>query len=179
MVLDRIINVKELAELSLNEKLYNRAIFSNQNFQIYEVQRTLAKLKFGLDIGHSYIPAKTLEQGKTDILAILRKFIPFTNMFRYNMFNQSFIEILGDSSRLKAISIGHISDSINTHGLGVINTCIDVIYKFITMRLNNLSQMMLDETLTSYLLREARWMAKKRHKMNKEKERTGERNEQS
>lgn len=37
VVLDRIINVKELAELSLNEKLYNRAIFSNQNFQIYEV----------------------------------------------------------------------------------------------------------------------------------------------
>jgi hypothetical protein len=87
VVLDRIINVKELAELSLNEKLYNRAIFSNQNFQIYEVQRTLAKLKFGLDIGHSYIPAKTLEQGKTDILSILRTFIPFTNKFRYNMFN--------------------------------------------------------------------------------------------
>lgn len=37
VVLDRIINVKELAELSLSEKLYNRAIMSNQNFQIYEV----------------------------------------------------------------------------------------------------------------------------------------------
>ena len=37
VVLDRIINIKELAELSLSEKLYNRAIMSNQNFQIYEV----------------------------------------------------------------------------------------------------------------------------------------------
>jgi WASH complex subunit 7 len=164
VVLNRIINIKELAELSLAEKFYNRAIYNQQNFHVYEVMRTLAKLKYNLDVGHSYIPAKSLEQGKTDILAILRKFIPFTNMFRYNMFNQSFIEVLGDGSRLKAISISHISDSIKTHGLGVINTCVEVVYKFIVLRINNFSQMMLDETLTSYLLREHRWLEKKKYK---------------
>ena len=72
---------------------------------------------------------------------------------------------------MKAISIGHISDSINTHGLGVINTCVDIVFKFVTMRLNNFTQMMLDETLVSYLQREARWMEKQREKGKQEKER--------
>lgn len=72
---------------------------------------------------------------------------------------------------MKAISIGHISDSINTHGLGVINTCVDVVFKFVTMRLNNFTQMMMEETLISYLQREARWMEKQREKGKQEKER--------
>ena len=164
VVLDRIVNVKELAELSLAEKFYNMVSYNEKNFKMYEVMRSLAKLKYGLEVGHSYMPAKSLEQGKTDILGILRKFGLFTKTFRYNMFNQSFIEVLGDGSRLKAISIQHISDSIGTHGLGVINTSVDVVYKFIKMRINNFSQMMLDETLRSYLLREHRWLEKKKYK---------------
>ena len=39
--------------------------------------RTLAKIKYDLDLGHSYIPSKTIDQGKTDILAIVRSFMFF------------------------------------------------------------------------------------------------------
>lgn len=167
VVLDRIVNIKELTELSIAEKLYNQAVFNKKNFHIYEVMRSLAKMKYDLDVGHSYLPAKTIEQGRTDILSIIRNFIQFTQRFRYNMFNQSFIEVLGDQgSRLLAISISHISDSIKTHGLGVINTCVDIVHKFVLMRINNFSQMMLDETLRSYLLREHRWLEKRKNKDN-------------
>lgn len=169
VVLDRIVNVKELAELSLSETLYNRAIFNKKNFHIYEVIRSLAKMKYGLDVGHSYVPAKTIEQGRTDIISIIRNFVQFTQKFRYNMFNQSFIEVLGGTgSRLLAISISHISDSIKTHGLGVINTCVDIVHKFVLMRINNFSQMMLDDTLRSYLLKEHRWLEKKKYKTQKD-----------
>jgi len=164
VVLDRIIDIKELVELSISESMYNRVIYNQHNYRIYEVMRTLAKLKYDLDIGHSYIPPKAIEQGKVDILTILKQFMSVTQRFRYNMFNQSFIEVLGDSSRLRAFSIPHIVNSINTHGLGIIPTSVDIVYKFSLGMVNNFSQLMQDETLTSYLVREYRWFKKYRRK---------------
>lgn len=99
-----------------------------------------------------------------DILVILRSFKGFTQRFRYNMFNQTFIEQLGDSQRLKAISITHISNSINTHGLGVINTSVDIVYKFVNQMVNVFSAMMQDQNLNSAIVREYRWFKKFRKK---------------
>lgn len=137
-VLDKIIDLKYLIEVSLAEGLYNRISDNQKNYDLYEIMRVLAYSKYGLDLGHSYIPSKTVEQGKTDILAILRSLIFFIQNFKYNMFNQTFIECLNDSTRLKAVSINLISDSIKTHGLGIIKNSINIVveqihrYPFLT-----------------------------------------------
>ena len=126
-VLDRIIDLRFLVESSLSESLYNRISDNQRNFDTFEIMRVLAKVKYNLDLGHSYIPSKTIEQGKTDILAIIRSIIFFIQNFKYNMFNQTFIETLNESTRLKAVSINLISDSIKTHGLGVVKGSINLI----------------------------------------------------
>lgn len=126
-IIDKIVDVKYLIETSLAESLYNRISDNQKNFSVYEVMRTLAKVKHNLDLGHSYIPSKTVEQGKTDVLAILRSLIFFIQNFKYNMFNQTFIETLNESTRLKAVSINLISDSIKTHGLGIVKSSISLL----------------------------------------------------
>lgn len=130
-VLDKLVDMKHLIEMSLSENLYNRISDNQKNFTVYEIMRTLAKVKFDLDIGHSYIPSKTVEQGKTDVLAILRSLMFFIQNFKYNMFNQTFIETLNESTRLKAVSINLISDSIRTHGLGIVKSSIGLLVETI------------------------------------------------
>ena len=130
-VFDKTFNLKNLIELSLSESLYNRISDNQKNFDTYEIMRSLAKTKFNLELDHSYIPSKTVEQGRTDVLTIIRSFKPFILNFKYNMFNQTFIETLKDSTRLKAVSINLISDSIKTHGLGIIKGSIQHVADFI------------------------------------------------
>lgn len=131
VVFDKIVDVKYLIEVSLSESLYNRISDNQKNFDIFEVMRTLAKVKFDLELGHSYIPSKTIDQGKTDVLAIIRSFKQFILNFKYNMFNQTFIETLKESTRLKAVSINLISDSIKTHGLGIVKGSVQHVAEFI------------------------------------------------
>jgi hypothetical protein len=47
------------------------------------------------------------------------------------MFNQTFIETLKESTRLKAVSINLISDSIKTHGLGIVKGSVQHVAEFI------------------------------------------------
>lgn len=126
-IVNKLIDVRFLLETSLAENLYNRISDNQKNFAVYEIMRSLAKVKFNLDLGHSYIPSRTVEQGKTDVLAILRSLIFFIQNFKYNMFNQTFIETLNESTRLKAVSINLISDSIKTHGLGIVKSSISLL----------------------------------------------------
>lgn len=130
-VIDKLIDMKHLIEMSLSENLYNRISDNQKNFTVYEIMRTLAKVKYDLDLGHSYIPSKTVEQGRTDVLAILRSLVFFIQNFKYNMFNQTFIETLNESTRLKAVSINLISDSIKTHGLGIVRSSISMLVETI------------------------------------------------
>jgi WASH complex subunit 7 len=164
VVLDKIVDMKYLIEASLSESLYNRISDNQKNFDTYEIMRTLARVKYDIDIGHSYIPSKTIEQGRTDILAILRSLPFFIQNFKYNMFNQTFIETLNESTRLKAVSINLISDSIKTHGLGVIKSSISLLSEFIHKQINSFIVMMSNDTLNSLLVRESRWLRKNKEK---------------
>ena len=164
-----MLDIRELLELSLEEGLYNKVCFSEQNIKVFEVMRQIGRKKYGLNLNHSYIPIKSVEQGKIDIISLMKNFNIFVQRFKYNMFNQTFIELGGNNNKLKAISVDLIADSINTHGLGIINTSVNRIYQFVVKYINGISQLMMDENLASYLLREQRWLVQLRSKNNDEK----------
>lgn len=117
------------------------------NFATYEIVRQLAKTKYDLNLGHSYIPYKSLSQGHSDILAILRNFKSFITNYRYNIVTQTFMEEALDGNRIHAISISQIRSSIQAHGIGIINTSVSIIFKNVLQYVNMISQMMLEETL--------------------------------
>eukprot|EP01016_Furgasonia_blochmanni_P026262 TRINITY_DN2796_c0_g2_i7.p2 TRINITY_DN2796_c0_g2~~TRINITY_DN2796_c0_g2_i7.p2 ORF type:complete len:348 (-),score=114.55 TRINITY_DN2796_c0_g2_i7:2772-3815(-) len=65
---------------------------------------------------------------------------------------------------LNTISIQQIADSIKTHGLGVINSQINAVYKFILKKFNVFSQFLYDDLIQSPLIRELRFYKdKKKH----------------
>ena len=55
----------------------------------------------------------------------------FVSHFNYNLHTQQFIESTFDSVMLNTVGIQQIADSIQTHGLGILNTSINFVYRFI------------------------------------------------
>ena len=84
-----------------------------------------------MDIIPSYLPSQTLEQGTLDVLRIMKKLKKFLNSYKYNIYNQTFLEVTDDNRMLNSIGIQQIADSITTHGLGIMNTYVDKIYGYI------------------------------------------------
>jgi len=62
-VADEIFDIKEMIEEELHKILYNKACNFQNNYTTYEIIRSVAKCKFDLNLGHSYIPFLTLGQG--------------------------------------------------------------------------------------------------------------------
>ena len=55
------------------------------------------------------------------------------------------------------ISHRSIAKSIRTHGAGMINTCVNYTYQFLSKKFYVFSQFLFDDHIKSYLSREIRW----------------------
>lgn len=143
-ILDTTIDIKSHIEQKMNDSFYNLNILNLYDYETYEELRQLASELFGLSLLNVYIPSQTLEQGALDILSIIRNIQTFVVKFNYNIYNQTFIEVLyffllntfssklsKDGRMLGTVGIQQISDSIKTHGLGIINTNVNSVYKFL------------------------------------------------
>jgi WASH complex subunit 7 len=65
--------------------------------------------------------------------------------FKYNLHQSFFIEpTSADAASVKAISVYHLQNSLRTHGLGVVNTLINSIYKFLGKKFEILSKFLYD-----------------------------------
>ena len=66
-----------------------------------------------------------------DVLEIMRNIHIFVAKYCYNLNNQIFVEKMSDTKKhLNTINIGHISNSIRTHGIGIMNTSVNIIFQF-------------------------------------------------
>ena len=75
------------------------------------------------------------------------------------------MEETSDQNRVHSVSIPHITSSIHAHGIGILNTIVQIVYKdYIKKLINNIIQIMMDENLQSSLKREERWITKKKKK---------------
>ena len=93
-ILDVSIDIKSEIEKRLNEIFYNLNILNLYDYETYEYIRQLASEQFGIELLNVYIPSQTLEQGALDILSIIRNIQGFVSKYTYNLYNQTFIEVL-------------------------------------------------------------------------------------
>lgn len=93
-ILDTTIDIKSHIEQKMNDSFYNLNILNLYDYETYEELRQLASELFGLSLLNVYIPSQTLEQGALDILSIIRNIQTFVVKFNYNIYNQTFIEVL-------------------------------------------------------------------------------------
>ena len=140
----------------LDTTFYNLTTVSLSDWKTYTEMRTLAQKKYGLYLSEMYLPGQTLEQG-LDMLEVMRNIHIVMSRYYYNLNNQVFIEKTSPSKTLNTINIQHVSNSIRTHGAGIINTTINFTYQFLRRKFVVFSQFLYDDHIKSRLLKDARF----------------------
>lgn len=103
-----------------------------------------------------HLPAQTLEQG-LDVLEIMRNIHFFVSNYNYNLNHQIFVENKSDNKHLNTINIGHIANSIRTHGTGIMNTTVNFSYQFLRKKFGIFSQFLFDDQIKARLAKDARF----------------------
>jgi WASH complex subunit 7 len=77
-----------------------------------------------------------------------------------------FIEITKETKQIKTISVNQMLYSIKTHGVGILGTAVNTIYKYLIKRFSHFSDFLYDDIIHSNLLREQRLFNKNKEKLN-------------
>lgn len=54
----------------------------------------------------------------------------FVTKFVYDMNNQVFIQAMSNNNFLNTVTVGHIVNSLRTHGIGIMNTAVSINLNF-------------------------------------------------
>lgn len=125
------LNIKDEVSAILNETFYNHNVLNMFDNETYEQMRVLANHKFGLNLINVYLPSQSVNQGSFDAIQIMKNISSFVTRYSYDMYTQSFIQMPSESKVITTIGIEQITDSLKTHGTGVLNTFVNQIYIFI------------------------------------------------
>ena len=101
-----------------------------------------------------------------DILFLLRNINKYVTQYNYNLHTNVFVEITKDTKQVKTISVSQLLASIKTHGVGILGTVINQIYKFLIKKFSIFSEFLFDDIINSNLLREQRLYHKNKDKLN-------------
>lgn len=93
--------------------------------------RTLGNHIFDLRLHDVFLPNHTIERDKFDILSVVRQIPMFVSEYKYNILNQRFLQVTNNDKIISCISIQQLSDSIRTHGLGILSTTVNAFYNFL------------------------------------------------
>eukprot|EP01088_Endostelium_zonatum_P014541 TRINITY_DN3239_c0_g1_i1.p1 TRINITY_DN3239_c0_g1~~TRINITY_DN3239_c0_g1_i1.p1 ORF type:complete len:1217 (-),score=305.58 TRINITY_DN3239_c0_g1_i1:81-3731(-) len=155
---DSTIDFKLYVEHYLDTTFYNLTTVALSNWKTYGEMRNLAYQKYGLNLIESHLPGATLEQG-IDVLEIMRNIHIFVSRYNYNLNNQIFVEIskYSENKTLDTINIGHISNSIRTHGTGIMNTTVNFTYQFLRDKFVIFSQFLFDDHIKARLYKDIKF----------------------
>jgi WASH complex subunit 7 len=157
---------KNYVQEYLNKIFYDMTTLNINDWKTYQQMRTLAKSKYNLNLHDIHLPSQTLEQG-LDIIYILRNLPQFVQNYYYNLHSQIFIEITKDNNYITVIGMQQILNSLNTHGIGIVNSIVNKIYHFTINRLKSISNVINDEYIKSSLIMEKRyWLENKEDLQN-------------
>ena len=79
---------------------------------------------------------------------------------------QIFVEKASQNKHLNTININHVSNSIRTHGTGVMNTAVNFTYQFLRKKFSVFSQFLYDEQIKSRLSKDIRFFRESRDKLD-------------
>ena len=127
----KIITIRDQAAQYMNKTFYNMTALSLRDWKTYEEMRSLAFHLYNLKLTDPYLPPQKLEQG-IDILYIIRHLNEFVSFYYYSLHTQVFYERTNDINKnINVIGLYQVSNSLHTHGIGIINTLINAVYKFL------------------------------------------------
>jgi WASH complex subunit 7 len=92
-----------------------------------------------------------------DVLEIMRNIKVFVETYLYNLNNQIFVQRQSPNKFLQTINIRHVSNSIRTHGTGIMNTTVNFTYQFLLKKFKVFSQFLYDDHIKSRLIKDIRY----------------------
>ncbi|EDQ91034.1 uncharacterized protein MONBRDRAFT_15671 [Monosiga brevicollis MX1] len=162
-----MLNIKREVTHYLDRTFYNLTTVSLSLWANYAKMRSVAAIKYGLDMQETHLPSQTLEQG-LDVLEIMRNIHTFVSRYNYNLNNQIFVQKSSPNKHLNTINIQHIANSIRTHGTGIMNTTVNFTYQFLRKRFFTFSQFLFDDHIKSRLLKDCRFFRENRDELDQQ-----------
>ncbi|PIO54176.1 hypothetical protein TELCIR_24467, partial [Teladorsagia circumcincta] len=89
---------------------------------------TLAEQRYGLSLIDGMLPNCSIGQS-LDVVKVMRSLGEFVTNFNYCLNQQLFIEKMSLNRTLRVLTAEHMADSMRTHGLGVLNTSVNITYQ--------------------------------------------------
>ena len=163
--INRTIDIKEYCKNYLDETFYNLTTVALYDWKTYAEMRNLAQEKYRITMNEVHLPGQTLEQG-VDVLEIMRNIHIFVASYYYNLNTQTFIERNSDGKFINTVNTDHISNSLRTHGAGIMNTTVNFAYQFLQRKFVIFSQFLYDDHIKSKLYKEIRFFKEKRDELN-------------
>lgn len=152
---DHLYNIKNEIESVLEETFYNHNTLALHDSKVYGDMKNLAINKYNLDfLPITMLPTSSHFSDSLDVLEIMRNIHIFVTRYNYNLHQQFFLEKSIDQKHLNVINIDHIATSIQTHGLGIMNTTVNFTYQFLTRKVTLIHEFLFDEQIKSPLFRE-------------------------
>lgn len=165
---DEVIDIKERISHYLDVTFYNLATISLHKWKTYAEMRALARQKYGLELNEVYLPSHAHFSQGLDILEIMRNIHVFVSRYNYNINSQVFVQRAIDQKHLNTIGIEHISNSIRTHGSGIMSTTVNFAYQFLKKKIHIFSEFLFDDYILSRLIRDSRFFFEKKAELKNE-----------
>uniref|UniRef100_A0A914VWE5 WASH complex subunit 7 n=1 Tax=Plectus sambesii TaxID=2011161 RepID=A0A914VWE5_9BILA len=153
---DEFIDIQRYVEHYLEKTFYNLTTVALHDWKTYAEMRQLARQKYGLALAETHLPSQTLEQG-LDVLVIMRNIHIFVAGYNYNLNTQCFVQKESRNKHLNTLNTRHITNSIRTHGTGIMNTTVNFTYQFLKKKFYIFSQFLYDDHIKSQLIKDARY----------------------
>ena len=84
----------------------------------------------GVNLVENHLPSQSHFSEGLDVLEIMRNIHIFVAKYNYNLNSQIFVERGFDQLHLNTINVQHVSNSIRTHGPGIMSTTVNFAYQF-------------------------------------------------
>eukprot|EP01132_Coremiostelium_polycephalum_P005975 gene5975-7444_t len=161
---EKTIDIKSRISHYLDTTFYNLNTVALFDWKTYSEMRNMAFYKYGLNLVEVHLPGATLEQG-LDILEIMRNIHIFVSRYNYNLNNQIFIQRSSNSKTLNTINITHISNSIRTHGTGIMNTTVNFVFQFLKQKFSIFSEFLFDDQIKSRLYKNLKYFKENKEQL--------------
>ena len=83
---------------------------------------------------------------------LLRNLQKYVTNYNYNLHTNVFIELTKETKQIKTISVNQVLYSIRTHGVGILATAINTVYKFLIKKFAVFSEFLYDDFIHNPLL---------------------------
>ncbi|GMS84066.1 hypothetical protein PENTCL1PPCAC_6241 [Pristionchus entomophagus] len=165
-ILDRSVSIRDFVEEYLERTFYNLTAVSLHDAHTYTKMAMLANFRYGLHPLDGRLPHSIINQG-LDVVNVMKALNTFTATYNYDLYHNLFVEKRSSSRTLHILSWEHISNSLRMHGMGVVNTSVNLAYQLLRKKLSIVNEFLDDEHVKAMLNGETKYFEENRKQLRK------------